>query len=473
MIQEQNLFDHQIKAVDELYKRKNVLLLRAMGSGKTAIALHLCKKMLDNSNAFILYVCPAHTIIQIFAEKQKWALDFQLFAPEKNYDYAKLSPGVYVLSYDRLRRYKDTFINFNWDLIIADEFHRAKSELTLNNQVLLLLRKKTKRFVGMTGSPFQNAPREFFALLSLIAGRNISEKLESCLLYRNKESGNWLKKMIGWLFGSKPNRGPVIGIKSPKILSDLIKNLVDYLPAIIYQNQCGIPSITESVELVKMSPKEVSSYKLCLAKFKKRKYKDFLNDRLDETEIERTCFALSDLRQILLNCNGECSTKTAHMCQIIANIYNLHPNSKQIVFCNFVESGVKIITGHLKKIGIPFDFFIGSTPELKRGEIVKEFKSGSLRVLVISQVGFEGLDLGGTTHVHIADPHFNPEATSQLIARATRAGSLVKNVQVNHYLSVSEDLKNGTIDEAIVKISSRKSAVNKMLAGILCETETT
>ena len=94
-------------------------------------------------------------------------------------------------------------------------------------------------------------------------------------------------------------------------------------------------------------------------------------------------------------------------------------------------------------------------------------------MLVISQVGFEGLDLGGTTHVHIADPHFNPEATAQLIARATRAGSLVKNVQVNHYLSVSEDLKNGTIDEAIVKISSRKSAVNKMLAGILCETETT
>ena len=117
MIQDQNLFDHQIKAVDELYKRKNVLLLRAMGSGKTAIALHLCKKLLNNSNAFILYVCPAHTIIQIFAEKQKWALDFQLFAPEKNYDYAKLSPGVYVLSYDRLRRYKDTFINFNWDLM--------------------------------------------------------------------------------------------------------------------------------------------------------------------------------------------------------------------------------------------------------------------------------------------------------------------------------------------------------------------
>ena len=54
MIQEQNLFDHQIKAVDELYKRKNVLLLRAMGSGKTAIALHLCKKLLNNSNAFIL-----------------------------------------------------------------------------------------------------------------------------------------------------------------------------------------------------------------------------------------------------------------------------------------------------------------------------------------------------------------------------------------------------------------------------------
>ena len=58
------------------------------------------------------------------------------------------------------------------------------------------------------------------------------------------------------------------------------------------------------------------------------------------------------------------------------------------------------------------------------------------------------------------DPHFNPERKKQLISRALRAFSKNEFVNIFHFISISAELKNGTIDEAVMRISNRKDFVN-------------
>ena len=86
--------------------------------------------------------------------------------------------------------------------------------------------------------------------------------------------------------------------------------------------------------------------------------------------------------------------------------------------------------------------------------------------MLLSPVGFEGLDLYGTTHVIILDPHYNPERTTQLISRAVRAYSSVSEIDVVQLLSVSKHLKM-TIDQSIVAIANRKTRLAQFLENIL------
>ncbi len=55
----------------------------------------------------------------------------------------------------------------------------------------------------------------------------------------------------------------------------------------------------------------------------------------------------------------------------------------------------------------------------------------------------------------------------KLIARGLRAGSEVKTVNITHYCSVSDRLKHPTIDEKIMKTSSKKRDKNEALEGII------
>ena len=86
---------------------------------------------------------------------------------------------------------------------------------------------------------------------------------------------------------------------------------------------------------------------------------------------------------------------------------------------------------------------------------------------MLSPVGFEGLDLYGTTHIIILDPHYNPERTKQLISRAIRAFSDVQQIKIINLLSQSDKIKVPLIDTSIEKIAQRKAKISKMIEDVL------
>jgi SNF2 family DNA or RNA helicase len=382
-------------------------------------------------------------------------------------DYRFTTGSLYAISYDRLRQNRKQILNTQWSLVLVDEFHRAKNADTQNFSVLRSLRTRTHRFVGMTGAPFQNGPREFFTLISLIAGHPLTQRLEDCLAYRREERGSWLMKLVRRLRGIRPNRGPVVGIRDPATLGSTIREYVDYIPAETYCGECGLPHVTRETVEVPLPAAEYTAYKKLLTKYRKRKQRALFDDGLADAELESACKQMADLRRALLCVGEEPSSKTLRVCEDAKAIFQENPDHRCLIFTNFVEAGVSVIARQLSREGVPHYSFSGNTTGKERDAIIRGFKSGDGRVVVMSPVGFEGLDLVGTTHVLVADPHYNPETTAQLVARATRAGGRVKEVKVRHYVSVCDKLRKGTIDEAIVRIAARKKSVNDMIVEVL------
>lgn len=460
------LYPHQERAVENACSRPFILIIRALGSGKTAIALHIADRLLSRSPDPGLLVCPAHLLRQTEAELQKWVLGLSLTIVDSN-AIGVFRPGcLYAVSYDRLRLAASRLCAQKWGIVIVDEFQHAKNLATRNHQVLSQIRKRAPRFVAMTGAPFQNGPREFFNLVSLVAGKPIQDVLESCLAFKRQIKESWLRRFLRRLFRLRVNQGPVIGVRDPEKLKKLIEPYIDFPKEEDYIGQCGLPIVSETTIEVDLEPSEIDQYRRLLRKHRKKTDRMFMNDELDDDRLASGYKRVADLRQALLGSVENPSSKVRKLCESVRLLCQ-DPRNRVLVFSNFVEHGVAVISAKLTSLGVKHALYVGGLSKEAKEKKVAMFKFGETPVLVLSPVGFEGLNLVGTTHVCVADPHYNPAVTAQLIARATRAGCGVREVVVQHFVSVAPSLEKGTIDQAILRIARRKAEVNSLIEAAL------
>jgi len=456
-----NLFAHQSKAIRESATFPYRLIFRLPGTGKTFIGVEILKKIIfENNSTYCLWIGPANLLKQykdVFDDVGLFSYYFN--SSKKEF----LRNACAIVSYETFRLNIETFLDFSWDCIICDEAHRAKSTQTQINQALKKIRVKTNRFYAFSGTPFQNSPYEFFQLISLIAGKNLTNCLEQTLQYMRPKK-NFIRNFLFFL-GFKMNRlnqGPIIGVKEPGKLFKLVNKYVDYIPPSQYLEECRIPLIKEHFEMVQIDDFELSAYKKVLSSFRKKKDKDFFKDGLPDENLESVFNRLSDLRQILLDPPNGGSSKILRCVQDIESILK-QEGKKVLVFCNFVERGLLRLTPLLKSKKLNFGFISGKTGVSERRKLISSYMGGDIPVLLLSPVGFEGLDLYGTTHILVLDPHFNPERTLQLVSRAIRAYSEVPIINITHYVAFSDKLATTTIDESILKIAERKKKLKEII----------
>ena len=220
-----------------------------------------------------------------------------------------------------------------------------------------------------------------------------------------------------------------------------------------------MPSVYEEIREVNLTQNELINYKKLLKSHRKTKDKNFLNDNLEDESISSRFSRLTDLRQILLSYKGIPSSKMLAIVDDL-KIRLKEENARVLVFSNFVERGLSVLHKALIKDGISSLIYTGNISNKARSEILSKFNSGQSKVILLSPVGFEGLDIPLATDIIVMDPHFNPERKKQLISRALRAFSKNEFVNIFHYISISAELKTGTIDEAVMRISNRKDFVN-------------
>tara|TARA_B100001123_G_C15335736_1_gene1032761 strand:- start:1745 stop:3322 length:1578 start_codon:yes stop_codon:yes gene_type:complete len=120
---------------------------------------------------------------------------------------------------------------------------------------------------------------------------------------------------------------------------------------------------------------------------------------------------------------------------------------KVIIFCAFVET----VNDLSNKINFENIYTItGNTPLNSRDYIIDEFKENNNSVLILSQVGSEGIDLQFCDFLINYDLHWNPVIIEQRIGRIDRRGQKKSKIQIYNFHVV------GSIDDHILRVLSKK-----------------
>jgi superfamily II DNA or RNA helicase len=150
---------------------------------------------------------------------------------------------------------------------------------------------------------------------------------------------------------------------------------------------------------------------------------------------------------------------------------------RSVIYTNWLENGVYIITDLMIHNKISYSVISGKTSPKTRMEIVEYYNNGMFNVLIITKAGSEGLDLKETNNIIVMDPVWNPSALEQIIGRGVRFNSHANLPReqrvVNVYLLI---LKSPTSrfytyipsgDELLQEILERKEIIKKDIEKVL------
>lgn len=134
-----------------------------------------------------------------------------------------------------------------------------------------------------------------------------------------------------------------------------------------------------------------------------------------EIEIQAENITVSEIDQELFHVSSDEKMKL-----LIGVLKNENPSSV-IVFCNTKRS-CEVVAKRLELNGIKAGFIIGDLPQYKRLQILKDFKSGELKVLVATDVAARGIDVDDLEMVINYDLPNEAENYVHRIGRTARAG---------------------------------------------------
>jgi superfamily II DNA or RNA helicase len=171
------LYPYQAVDVAVAVSRSSLLIASEPGTGKTAVAIGAAHELLTNRGEV-----PRVVVVVPGAVRSHWRREIMRFtgASEDDivvidgerkkrhaaYDRARDAKWL-ILHYDVLHLDKDRIGPLCDDaVVIADECHRIKSPDAARTKVMRALAQRAARRWGLSGTPVETAPGEFFSLLS-------------------------------------------------------------------------------------------------------------------------------------------------------------------------------------------------------------------------------------------------------------------------------------------------------------------
>lgn len=142
---------------------------------------------------------------------------------------------------------------------------------------------------------------------------------------------------------------------------------------------------------------------------------DLLNDP-QRVEITPAATTVERIEQQVYFVDG--SRKRALLAGLLAD----QSFSRVIVFTR-TKHGANRVAGHLEKAGITARAIHGNKSQSARQKALSEFKEGSVRVLVATDIAARGIDVDNVTHVINFELPNEPESYVHRIGRTARAGT--------------------------------------------------
>jgi SWI/SNF-related matrix-associated actin-dependent regulator of chromatin subfamily A-like protein 1 len=164
---EEDYLPYQYAGIEQMLKRRNVLLADDPGLGKTIQALGLINVMkYDN----VLVVCPNMVRLNWVSEANRW------LSPEMRDKYeieqctsSAFFPSNFVIaSYEGVTKWSHSLSQVKWDLFIIDEAHWIKNRDAKRSKAVyekLKFDPSVTKTLMLTGTPICNYPYEIAPLL--------------------------------------------------------------------------------------------------------------------------------------------------------------------------------------------------------------------------------------------------------------------------------------------------------------------
>lgn len=112
---------------------------------------------------------------------------------------------------------------------------------------------------------------------------------------------------------------------------------------------------------------------------------------------------------------------------VLCRLMDMHEPELAIVFGR-TKRRVDEITEGLKKRGYMAEGIHGDLSQPKRDSVIRQFREGTIDILVATDVAARGLDISGVTHVYNYDLPQDPESYVHRVGRTGRAGKSGKAI---------------------------------------------
>lgn len=433
MLEESNLRNYQLKAVDYIIDKKKCGLAIDMGLGKTIISLTAFSKLLDVKVKKLLVIAPLNVAKNVWGnEIENWEhtkhLKYNICCGnEKERLEALKSPGdVYIINQENVGWMYDKGF-FKYGMVIVDESHKFKNYAS--NRFKALKKFVYNYCVLLTGTPMPQSYIDMWAQQYLIdkgelLGKNITT-------YRQMY---FIKDYTG--YGYK--------CQYSEMISHKLKNNWLYMEA---QDYLTLPDkISDTISV------HIDNYEM-YADFEKEYYIEINDEKI--TAVNAGVLA----NKLLQYCNGAVYNKDGDYIEIHDNKLRMleeliddHPEENILIAFNFKSDEERI-----KQI---FPYAVTLTSK-NINEIESSWNRGEIRLLLCQCNSAEGLNLqkGGRIIIWFGLT-WRLDSYKQFNARLHRQGQ-TRPVIIYHL--VSKDCK----DEEVIEVLEQKDATQEDLFKVL------
>jgi len=396
------LRSYQDFGVRYIIRQRNVLLGDEMGLGKTVQAIAAMLSLKAAGETHFMVVCPASVLVN-------WAREIVQFSDLnvvsiRGGDIAALRKwqdkgGVAVTTYGSISRFALPEA-FRFGMLVADEAHYIKNPMAKRTQALLIIKKRAKNCLFMTGTPLENRVDEMCFIIKCLRP-DLAEELEELSYFSS--AAKFREKL------------------APVYLRRTREDVLTELPALVEKEQwCD------------MGKMEWESYLLSVMA------ENFMAMR-------QVSWDISDLSK---------SSKAKRLLQLCEMAEE--EGRKIIVFSFFLDTlnAVRDLLGEKA-----LEPITGSVSPQRRQQLVDEFSASESSKVLLCQVqaGGTGLNIQAASVVIFCEPQIKPSIENQAISRAYRMGQ-VRNVFVHRLLC------DNTVDERIMEILREKQDVFESFA---------
>lgn len=384
-----SLREHQKNVVRHMLKHRGLIAVHSTGSGKTATAVAAMNCVLSNyPDVDVIFISPLSLVRNFTKELAKLGFD-----PED----PKIKKRVKLYSkeafFNQYKKSKD-MKNCNNTFLIIDEAHNLRAEINLSGSkktgavaaTIIKCAMKAFKVLLLTATPFKNRESDIINLIAMVDGVSYDEpRMKKKYFYRNVlEDEDIFRQFF-----------------SCKISMNLLPKDDNY-PKRIDE---PIVKFVMSKEYYKgyFAVQEAQAKKFLIALYgDPSKFKLFY----------------SALRRASLSLDKEKSPKVQWTFEKLKEANRT--GNKAVVYSAWKQSGLNYVRKLLDQEGIKYGMVSGDINEKMREFYKNEFNKGTIKILLISRAGGEGLDLAGTRDIILMDTNWNSGDDEQIIGRGIR-----------------------------------------------------